>query len=519
MRKTKKYFTLALAFLTMIFMVLPTTSSAVEINVELGTAENFAILAGSTITNTGTTTISGDIGLHPGTVFSGQGTATVNGAIHLTDAVALQAKNDLLAAYNDALGRPLNTVGSELGGSTLTSGVYSSATSFQITGTLTLDGQNNPDAVFIFQAGSTLTTASASKVELINGANYNNIYWQVGSSATLGTNSEFAGNILSVESITVTTGATIEGRLLTRDGAVTLDNNIITNATTGSLTVVKLVTGDTSNISIPTFSITVTGPQNFTATKTFVANESFTWTNLVPGVYTVTESRIGLSNEWTVYGEGAVSVLANQQSMSTITNAYTQAVAVPPVETTPLPTEVATEPVSTPLGTLSLVKVVTGDVSDLTLPTFQITVTGPNGFTSTRTFANNESYTWTNLLPGVYTITENFSNLSSEWTVSGDGTIQVNADQTSLRTILNHYESAEAVVEGPTSPAATTEPAVTTEPAETTETTVPSEPTTPTIPQTGQNSNYQIAMFLGLSAAIFAGVGLLYDKKRKQFNG
>jgi len=189
-----------------------------------------AVLAGSTITNTGTSEITGDVGLHPGTEFTGQGTATVYGTVYMTDAVALQAKIDLATAYNDTVGRATDeTISADLGGRTLTPGVYTSTSSMAITGTLTLDAQNDPNAVFIFKVGSTLTTASASEVKLINGAQSCLIFWQMGSSATLGTDSDFAGSILASESITATTGAKIQGQLLALTGAVTLDSNIITN--------------------------------------------------------------------------------------------------------------------------------------------------------------------------------------------------------------------------------------------------------------------------------------------------
>jgi hypothetical protein len=196
----------------------------------LGTAAQFAVLAGSTITNTGPTEITGDVGLSPGTAITGFPPGHVTGTVHAADAVAMQAKNDLTAAYNDAASRATTaTVPVELGGTTKTAGVYDSpAGTFGITGTLTLDGQGNTNAVFIFKAASTLITASASNVVLINGARAANVYWKVGSSATLGTYSTMRGNILALASITVTTGVTVKGRTLTQTAAVTLDTNKIT---------------------------------------------------------------------------------------------------------------------------------------------------------------------------------------------------------------------------------------------------------------------------------------------------
>jgi Ice-binding-like/Bacterial Ig-like domain len=211
-----------------------TTSSAVgQVPVNLGTAANFAVLAGSTITSTGNSTITGDLGLSPGTAITGFPPAVVSGSYHLADAVAAQAKLDLTTAFNDAAGRiGVLTVPTELGGTTLPAGVYNSAAgTFGITGALTLDGQGNPNAVFIFQAASTLITASNSSVVLINGAQAKNVFWQVGSSATLGTYCAFKGTILAQASITVTTGATVEGRVLARSAAVTLDSNAISLVT------------------------------------------------------------------------------------------------------------------------------------------------------------------------------------------------------------------------------------------------------------------------------------------------
>lgn len=338
MMNINKKVIVALIMAVVVMFNMSIVSYAAETTVGLGTASNFAVLAGSTITNTGTTVIDGNVGLHPGTAFIGQETVTVNGSIHIADAVAELAKSDLLSAYNDAAGRAVNTVGAELGGGTLIPGVYSAATSMQITGTLTLDAQNDSNAVFIFQAGSTLTTASASKVVLINGASASNVFWQVGSSATLGTNSEFVGNILASESITATTGARIQGKLLALGGAVTLDNNTIFTGVSSSLTVSKTVTGDTDALTLPTFEITVTGPNNFTETRTFAHGESYTWDNLVTGDYNVLESRVGLGSEWTVSGEGTIAVGANSSQSVSIVNAYLISEEVIPVETTPIET-------------------------------------------------------------------------------------------------------------------------------------------------------------------------------------
>ncbi len=198
----------------------------------LGTAKSFAILAGSTVTNTGPSTIHGDVGVHPGSAVTGfpPGQVIAPGVIHAADTVALQAKSDLTAAYLELEGRTGGLVQSnpELGGRTLVAGVYkfdSGQPAAVITGTLTLNAQGNADAVFIFQIASTLTTATNSTVRLINGAQPCNVFWQVGSSATLFTNTSFIGNILALTSIALQTGTSVNGRALARNGAVTLDNN------------------------------------------------------------------------------------------------------------------------------------------------------------------------------------------------------------------------------------------------------------------------------------------------------
>jgi hypothetical protein len=207
-------------------------ATASQTPVNLGSASPFAVLAGTTITSTNGGTINGNVGLSPGTAFDrGVPPVIVNGAIRLGDPIAAQAQLDLTTAFNDAAGRPsgIPTAG-ELGGQTLTPGLYTSGSSFGISsGDLTLDAQGNPNAVWIFQMpSSTLTVVTDRKVILKNGAQARNIFWQVGSSATLGVNSVFKGNILAFASITVMTGARLDGRALARGGAVTLDANTIT---------------------------------------------------------------------------------------------------------------------------------------------------------------------------------------------------------------------------------------------------------------------------------------------------
>jgi hypothetical protein len=189
----------------------------------------FSVLAGSTVTNTGSTVVSGDVGVSPGTAVTGFPPGSAGGTIHIADGAASLAQATLTAGYVDAAGRSGGTaVAGDLVGQTLTSGVYTSTSSLAESGDLTLDAQGNPNAVFIFQIASTLTTGSGSHIVLANGAKACNVFWQVGSSATLGTNSVFKGNILALTSITITTGANLEGRALARNGAVTLDTDVIT---------------------------------------------------------------------------------------------------------------------------------------------------------------------------------------------------------------------------------------------------------------------------------------------------
>lgn len=190
------------------------------------------------MTNTGASVITGDLGVSPGFAITGFPPGIVNGTIHSADALALQAQSALSDAYNFAAAQPcsMSLTGQDLGGLNLTPGVYCYSSSAQLTGTLTLDAQGNPNAVFIFQIGSTLTTASASAVQFANSGQGGSVYWQVGSSATLGSTTHFSGNILASESITLNNGASIDcGRALAQNGAVTMDNNPVSIGTPGCL--------------------------------------------------------------------------------------------------------------------------------------------------------------------------------------------------------------------------------------------------------------------------------------------
>ena len=342
---------LTLSLVGMISMPTTRVKAQGQPTVNLGTTSTFAVLAGSTITNTGTTTINGstggningnvggDVGLYPGTVLSGRASVTVNGVVHLTDAVAIKAKDDLVTAYNDATGRtPVTRIPSELGGTTLKPGTYDSADgTFEVTGTLILDAEGDPDGVFVFKTASTLITASTSSVNLINSARFCRTFWQVGSSATLGTNSHFVGHIFAMASITATTGATVQGQLLARNGAVTLDNNIITNGfcaitpiptpiqTPAILHVIKHVINDNGRTSVAAnFKLHVKTIGNDVASSPTPGAESpGTTYTLAAGTYTISEDAFaGYTQSYSGDSDhsGNVTLASGDNKTITITN-------------------------------------------------------------------------------------------------------------------------------------------------------------------------------------------------------
>ncbi|HLZ95091.1 MAG TPA: ice-binding family protein [Candidatus Dormibacteraeota bacterium] len=218
----------AVALAALVFLLWPASALAAT-DPGLGTAGNFAVLAGTTVTNTGPTWITGQVGVAPGSAITGFPPGT-SGVQHKGDSVATTAQTNLTAAYVNAAAQPCpgtnNFTGVNLGGKTLVPGVYCQTTAPSLTGTLTLNGSG----IYIFQIGSTLVTASGARVVLIGGAQPCQIFWQVGSSATIGTSTTFIGNIMALTSIAMQTGASLNGRALARNGAVTLDTNRIIQA-------------------------------------------------------------------------------------------------------------------------------------------------------------------------------------------------------------------------------------------------------------------------------------------------
>lgn len=218
--------------------------------VDLGTAQSFGVLGASAVTNTGNSVIDGNLGIWPNTASSITGfpPGTYTGTLHAADGVAQQAQSDLTTAYNAAAGLAFDVdlTGQDLGGMILTPGVYFFSSSAQLTGTLVLNALGDPDAEFVFQIGSTLTTAPNSTVAVLNGGSMPgcNVFWQVGSSATIDTNTNFAGHILALTSISLNTGADIMyGSALAQNGAVTMQDNTIVSCIPEPATISLLLLG------------------------------------------------------------------------------------------------------------------------------------------------------------------------------------------------------------------------------------------------------------------------------------
>ena len=230
----RRMFRVGLILLGSLSTLILASSALGATSVGLGKAASFSVLGGSTITNTGQTTMFGDLGLAPGSSVTGG--PVVLGEKHIDDAVANEAKSALTTAATTAANEASNgSAGEDLAGHAFLPGVYTASTSLLLSSvSVTLNAQGDPNAVFIFQIGSTLTTGSDTSVSLINGAQACNVFWRVGSSATLGTGTHFVGTIMAADSITANTGATIHGRLLAQTAAVTLEDNTITTSTCAS---------------------------------------------------------------------------------------------------------------------------------------------------------------------------------------------------------------------------------------------------------------------------------------------
>jgi uncharacterized repeat protein (TIGR01451 family) len=300
----------------------------------LGTEQSFAVLGGSTVTNTGSSVITGNLGVSPGSAVTGFPPGILTGVMHAADAEALQAQTDTTTAYIDLASQACTSdlTGQDLGGMTLVPGVYCFSSSAQLTGALTLDAGGDPSAVWVFKTGSTLTTASNSSVLLTNGGQPCNVFWQVGSSATLGTSTSFVGNILALTSITLTTGANVSGSALARNGAVTMDSNTVTvpvcniPVTSTRPTMVKtfspgtISAGGTSTLTI-TFKNTNDTPANLTGPLidtlpsglVVVAGSVSTTcieTPLLTGWFIVDTGKVGLTAEGLIPANGSCTVTA-----------------------------------------------------------------------------------------------------------------------------------------------------------------------------------------------------------------
>jgi hypothetical protein len=269
--------TVIIAMAVLLIMVGSSTNAGAQTAPGLGAAASYAVLGGQTVTNTGPTTISGDLGVSPGTAITNFPPGTVTGGtIHSADANALDAQNAVTTAYDALAAQPCTAdlTGQDLGGMTLTEGVYCFSSSAQLTGILTLNAQGNASAVFVFKMVSTLTTADASgsTVQVINGSTGCNVFWQVGSSATIGTGTVFVGNILALTSIALNTGASVSGRALARNGAVTLDTNHV------GFSDCAVATATASPTTSPTASATATPSPTATASPTGTATGTATST-------------------------------------------------------------------------------------------------------------------------------------------------------------------------------------------------------------------------------------------------
>ncbi len=304
------------------------------------TVQTFAVLGGSTVTNTGTSVINGNVGVSPGPILQAAAGfppgLIIGGTFHANDATAGLAQGELTTAYNAVAAIPctVNLSGQDLGTvGVLTPGVYCFTTSAQLTGPLTLDLQGNPNSQFIFKIGSTLTTATGSSVVLTNAGGSTcppNLYWQVGSSATLGTTTSFIGNILALTSITLNTSASVVGRTLARNGAVTLDTNTVNMSTCAAAVVCPAIT--VSPATLPGGTVGLAYSQTVTASGGS-PSYSFLVTSgaLPPGLSLsgATASTINVAGTPTTGGSFSFTITATDANGCTGSTSYVVAVAGP----------------------------------------------------------------------------------------------------------------------------------------------------------------------------------------------
>lgn len=415
------------------FLYAPSISSALSPSAYLDDAVNFAVLANTpSVTNTGATTISGtagnDVGIAPAASFTGAGTVTMTGGtVHLNDTAAQNAQTSLAAAYTTLSGLATTKPdpGVELGGQTLTAGVYAHTT-FGITTTLTLDGGGDPNAIFVFKSGSTLITADggASKVVLTNSAQACNVYWTVGSAATLGTSSILKGHVLSLAAITAKTGANIEGQLLSRDAAVTLDSNVITNNNCTSSTPTSTATptatstdGDSDSDDVVIPCTATIGALVFTSGGPGSTTGKLTWTTTGPGLfqfvgspnlYPVPYNYGTLTSSWdgslvnmvpTTNYDVAVKFVATCGLVSQASTVASNPIAV----ATPTPT-LSQTPTPTPTPTVSETPTPTPTVSLTPTPTPVVTVVPTPPATEVGGKLPKTSTPWYSLLVGAMSL-------------------------------------------------------------------------------------------------------------------
>ncbi|HUF97784.1 MAG TPA: ice-binding family protein [Ilumatobacter sp.] len=306
-----------------------TVSASIVPTVELATSADYSVLAATTVTNTNPSVIGQSVGLSPGTSITGfpPGIVLPPATIQAANAVTLQAQSDLTIAYDDAAGRDVefSHPNPDLVGQTLLPGVHAATAMapLALSGQLVLDGQNNPDAVFIFQTDSTLITSTGSTIALINGASECNVFWQVGSSATLGSGSFFVGTILALTSITVESSVVVHGRALARNGAVTLDNNVFTQPSCEPATdLVPTATAPATTTTVPATTPATTVPLVPTTVSTEITTPEEAATTVtvnvtditLPGTGASTTAQSGIGFAAVLIGLGALMIARRRQS-------------------------------------------------------------------------------------------------------------------------------------------------------------------------------------------------------------